>query len=64
MDQIEGMKMGELLSSSFPIRSCACSLGLKVRHAVHDASPVLLRGGGRGGHRGAFAKLNVCTSIL
>ncbi len=34
MDQIEGMKTGEPLSSSFPIRSSACSLRSEARPAV------------------------------
>ncbi len=34
MDQVEGMKTGEPLSSPFPIRSNARSLGLEARPAV------------------------------
>ncbi len=34
MDQMEGMNTGEPLSSSFPIRSSARSLGLEARLAV------------------------------
>ncbi len=55
MDRVAGMKTGESLSSSFPIRSSARSLGSEAHPAVSspqregDAPPVFLRGGGHGG---------------
>ncbi len=55
---------------SFPIRSSAALWDQKPTLRFFppekglDVPPVFLRGDGRGGHRWAFAKLKVCTSIL
>ncbi len=70
MDQMEGIKTGDPLSSSFTIRSSTRFLRSEARPAVlppgerarHSACPFLRRGTGRMSMN--FHKMYVCTSML